>query len=86
MKKNILHIFLTVLLLLVVILFILVINLYIKSKNISPQKEVVIIERSQPEAIKQPVAEEAIPETQAVYDKFSKYGIKPREAKYYEHE
>lgn len=80
MKKNILNIFLAVLLFLIGVLFALVINLYKKPKtivNIPQPLPAVVVEEPKTET---KIEEKKEPE----YPEFSKYGIKPREARYYE--
>ncbi len=82
MKKNLLYIsIIALLLLLVVALVIIILQLYNKPKIILSQpvivKEEIIEEEANPES-----KPEVKPEPQ--YPEFLKYGVKPKEAKYYE--
>lgn len=84
MKKNILYICLITLLLLIILALVLIINLYNKFKNPPPIPVKLVVKNDKEEAPHISISEETKEETEPVHNEFLKYGIKPKEAKYYE--
>lgn len=79
MKKNILYILLVIILLLVIlVLSLLIINLSNRPENTVPPQIMV------PEETKEEPQKQIQEPTPPVDTKFSRYGITPREARYYE--
>lgn len=81
MKKNIVYICLIILLLLIIFALILTINLYNKLKNPTPIPVKLFVEENKEKAPLISISEET---KETEYPLFLKYGIKPKEAKYYE--
>lgn len=79
-----LYIFLIILLLLIILALALIIDLYNKLKNppLIPVK--LVVEENKEETPPISISEETKEETGPVHTEFLKYGIRPKEARYYE--